>query len=257
MEFFKSEIKKTRKQTIYTIGIVSLIYLIIGHFIQDSYVLFRNIDLWMTLGQYLGLLYVLVAIAPVCWVMVYERKNNYLLYVIPRISKKKYILKKWFITSFSGGAITFSISFISLIVILYVFPEVNKLLPMSEDNALTVYYKGYYYVNHPFVYGTLLCLWRGVLGASYATLGFVISLYNKNIFIVMSSPFLFDLFNSFILGTLGYSQFEVMTGFDPSRVNGGVISKYTFIVSELTIILGIFIVFSYHRFYKKNEIFEV
>ncbi|MPW26363.1 hypothetical protein GC105_11245 [Alkalibaculum sp. M08DMB] len=252
-----SEVKKIFKFSIITTIISNILFVIICYMIQNQYALFYNMQLWSIGGEYLSLFYIIIAVVPVCWIMVYERKNNYLAYVVPRISKLKYLLLKWLISAFSSALVMFIISFTALLFILYIFPQVDIVLPLSENDISIRVYKGLLYVKYPLLYGFLLSAWRGILAFLFSTLGYVLSLFIKNLFIVLATPFLFGIIDSFVLGTLGYSQYEIITSFDPTRVKSEVISKYTFIFSALTIIILIVILLVYYSLIKKEKIFEI
>ena len=50
---------------------------------------------WEVGTELFSLLYPLFVVVPLCWNLYYERKNNFLLYVMPRVKIKKYLTAKW------------------------------------------------------------------------------------------------------------------------------------------------------------------
>lgn len=257
MKFVISELKKIWKVcTVVTIA-ATIAYMWLAYGIQDTYSVFHNIECWSIASQYLGLFYVLLVVGPVCWIIVSERKNNYLIYVLPRVSRKKYITVKWAVSAGMAFLSIFLISFVTLLFVLYVMPDVVPCLPLSEDYSLTNYYKGYYLVNTPLLYGFVLSCWRGIMAALYATLGFTLALFVNNLLVVMVTPFILDLLASYVLGTMGYAWMDTMTAFDPTRVRSEVVSKYTFLFAAAIIIAEIIAVVFYYKIIKREKVFEI
>lgn len=48
---------------------------------KDSYVFYRNIELWEQSNEVFSFIYAALASVPICWVVYYERKNNYIVYI--------------------------------------------------------------------------------------------------------------------------------------------------------------------------------
>lgn len=223
---------------------------------KDSYVFFRNIELWEESNTLFRFISAALASVPVCWVVYYERKNNYIVYTLPRISKKKYILTKWLITAIAGALIIFIISFVWLLISLYVFDPITT-IPDMNDRAETAHFAGYYFVNHPLQYGLLLSIWRAFLGFLTATMGYVLSLYEKNIFIVLSGPFVFRLIDVFILGNLRIPQYSLSVSFEPSTLTLGSTSPLTFLVGVLILVLAIAAIYVYYHVFRKEDIYQI
>lgn len=233
MKWIKSEISKILPRVTIVTLITTIVYVIICNFVNNQFETHKNIEVWMLSSQYLALFYVLIAVVSTCWIMVYEKSDNYLAYVFPRINMKKYIFAKGLITVTAAFLVIFMVSFLSLLIVLYVFPEVSYSTIVSEEEIMSSYYKGTLLVKNPLLYGFLLSAWRGILAALYAMMGFLLALFDKNIYVVLLTPFLFDLLSSYIVDVLGYPQYDVLTCFDPSRLASSKISCYTFLIPAM------------------------
>lgn len=212
-----------------------------------------NIEIWEQSGELFVFFFPLFAVIPTCWLMYYERKNGFLACTITRVSKEKYILVKWLVSSFGGAFIVFLVSFVGLLICLYFIPKVE---PWGTDYAIDKF-AGYYFVNKPFLYGFFLICWRTILGFLVASLGFLISLYVKNIFIVLTGSFVYSILENFILAILGVPYYRLVTSFDPSILSPEAISVQRMLVGPVILIGFIGVLLCYFRFIKKVSIYDV
>lgn len=53
--------------------------------IYQNYTLHYDLEAWEVGTELFSLLYPLFVVVPLCWNLYYERKNNFLLYVMPRV----------------------------------------------------------------------------------------------------------------------------------------------------------------------------
>lgn len=51
-------------------------------------------------SEYLGLLFSLPVTMPVCWQLYYERRDRFIIYTLPRVSKLDYLAVKWLACAF-------------------------------------------------------------------------------------------------------------------------------------------------------------
>lgn len=208
----------------------------------------HNIEIWQQSSQIFDLIFPLVAVLPTCWLMYYERKDNFLIYTLTRVSKKKYILSKWLMTSIGSAIIIFMISFVGLIFCLNFTKNVNLtgIQLQGYDKSLKEFY-GYYLVNKPYLYGLVLSIWRAIIGFIVGSLGFVLSLFINNIFIILTGPFVYVFISHYIFAILGVPYYSIITSFDPSTLAPGSISLGRLLVGVfllVVLILGIIIYFS-------------
>lgn len=230
-------------------GIIILPYL-------SGYSHYNNIDIWDASGVIFCYLYPLFAVMPTCWLLYYERRNHFLAYTQNRVSKKKYILSKYLMSSIGGGFILFAMSMIGLVICLYIVPEVGSSLNPIE-NLISGTFQGAYYVSHPFMYGFILSLWRFVIGFLMATFGFVLSLYVKNLFIIFTFPFIYTMAEDFILSVLGMQRYMLFTSFWPGYLQAKAITYGGLLVGPLLLIVVIALTILYYAKIKKEKIYEL
>ena len=213
--------------------------------------------------EYLNFLFPLIAALPVGWLMYYERKDNFLIYTLPRVSKRKYLLSKWIVLAGSAGLTMFIVMFVGVLTALYLKPEIIPDLTLVDpitgeliSSILTNHFMGELFANHPVIYGLLISVWRGALAAIIATLAFVLSLYVENLFVILTGPFIYEILENFILSVLGIPEYRLATSFGQG---GGLdltdINKISLAVGPLLLILFISFLVFYFKEIKKVTVY--
>ena len=127
-------------------------------------------------------------------------------------------MSKYLLTSFGGGLITFLMSFVSLIICLYIVPDITSSINPIENLSAAIFH-GDFYISHPFLYGFAISLWRFLIGFLIASFGFALSMFIKNLFIIFTLPFVYSILENFILSVLGLEHFRLFTSFWPMQLN--------------------------------------
>jgi len=218
----------------------------------------HNIEIWQQSNQVFDLIFPLIAVLPSCWLMYYERKNNFMACTLTRVSKKNYIISKWLMTSMGSAVIIFIFSFIGLIFCLVVTNniELSGIKLQGRDTSLEALY-GYYLVNKPYLFGLCLSIWRAIIGFIIGTLGFTLSLYVNNIFIIMTGPFVYVFIQHYILAILGVPYYSIITSFDPSILASKSISLERLLIGPFLLIVFICITIICFSIIKKNSIYDI
>ncbi len=212
-----------------------------------------NIQIWQESNEILGLIFPVFAVLPTCWSMYYERKNNYLMYTALRISKFKYIITKWLMSAIFGALVIFTISFSGLLTSLYL---INTVEPSGTDYAVKSF-MGFYLVHEPLMYGIALSLWRGMIGFLVATMGFILSVFSSNLFIILSGPFVYCILENFLLAILNVPYYRLVTSFSPYLLSPEAVTLGRLLVGPLILGFAIISISIYFKAVRKEKIFIV
>lgn len=198
LRLLKLELGKIFKPVITTTAILTVLTCILTCVLQRDYTVYFHIDAWEIGTEYIALLFPLFVTIPVCWQLYYERRDRFIVYTLPRISKQKYLSIKWAACALSGFCILFIPYVMSLFCALYVVIPANVLPPHDKYShfLLTLY------VQSPLIYGLLLSAWKALLGVLTMTFGFVLALFSRNIFVILTAPFVYVILENFILASL-------------------------------------------------------
>lgn len=111
----RNEWKKVFLPVLLTTVLLAIAMSVLSCTIYQNYVLHYDLEAWEVGTELFSLLYPLFVVVPLCWNLYYERKNNFLLYVMPRVKIKKYLTAKW---------IAYALGTLCIIVIPYILSAV-------------------------------------------------------------------------------------------------------------------------------------
>ncbi|ASA23971.1 ABC transporter permease [Paenibacillus donghaensis] len=218
------EWNKLKRPVLATLVLLTLSVCIMTSTLYRSYSLEADLESWEVGIAIIVFLFPLISVIPVCWLMYFERKDHFLMYTLPRVSRKRYLTAKWIVVAGSSGLIMFVSMAAGVITALYIKPDIVPFYavvdPTTGQGAPSLelhHFMGSLFVKHPLIYGLLLSLWQGVLSAVVATMGFVISLYITNIFIILTGPFLYIMLENFLLQLFPLRQYRIYLSFNPAH----------------------------------------
>lgn len=256
------EWRKVKWPVLIMLCIATAASMILSSTLYKNYALEYDLEAWEVGMEYINFIFPLIAALPVGWLMYYERKDNFLIYTLPRVSKKKYLLSKWIVLAGSAAVTMFIVMFAGVLTALYLKPEIVPVLtrmdPVTEElisSILTDHFLGELFAYQPVVYGLLLSVWRGVLAALIATFAFILSLYVENLFIILTGPFIYYILENFILSVLGMSQYRLVTAFEPGRSDSLDVGNLSLMIGPFLLILFMIVLVFYFKRIKKMTVY--
>lgn len=216
LNLIKLEISKVFKPVIATLIFTMIVFVGIVIKMGNEYHVQHSFEFWNVAIDYIAIIFPILAVCPTCWVMYYERKNNFLLYTFPRVSKKDYIFSKWIVCVLSAFLIIFIPMLIGGVISLSFLDNVHAPKPY-EPMFYSNLFMPDFLINHTYLYIFIHCLWNGFLAMIVATMGFVFSIYLNNIFVILTGPFIYITLDNFVMATLGFHKQRFISSF---YVNG-------------------------------------
>lgn len=244
------------------IALLSTAAIILSCTLYKGYELNYDLEAWEVGREIIDFLYPLFVVVPICWLMYYERKNNFLLYTIPRVGKSKYLTAKWTAAAISAFAIIFIPYFLSAIFALYVKPPIEPIvhiLPPGEIYTPSPFEHIYLetFTSAPLLYALLLSLWKSVIGVMVMSLGFVLSLYVKNIFVILTGPFIYSILENFSWAILRIPQYRLVTSFEPTAIAEELITPFSSAVGPALLIAFTAALWLFFAKMKRKTVYEV
>ena len=256
IRLIKNEFGKLKIPVILTIMLLSITAVVLSCTIYKGYSLDYGLEAWEVGCEILNFLFPLFVVIPICWNMYYERKNNFLIYTMPRVGKAKYVMAKWMAAAVSAFAIIFIPYLVSAVFTIYINePIVPNLRPEGVTPFTHIYLDTF--VNAPLIYAFLLSIWKSVIGVLVMSLGFVLSMYVKNIFVILTGPFIYSILENFSLAILQMPEYRIATSFEPTSVSASAISHISPIVGPLILIVFTTIIWLFIAKSKRNLVYEV
>lgn len=254
----KIEWRKVRIPVFLTIALLSIVICILTCTLYKGYALNYDLEAWEIGTEIFGMLYPLFVVIPLCWNMYYERKNHFLNYVIPRISIGRYLRSKWTVHAASAFCIIFIPWFLAAVFALHVKTPIEPISSvMTEEATGFTHVFQNMFITMPLLYALLLSVWKGIIGVIVMTLGFVLSLYVKNIFIILTVPFIYAVLENFTLAILRLEKYRLVTAFEPASIAADSFSVSSFFVGPAILLLFILGCMVYFTKVKKIPIAEV
>ena len=196
-QLIKNECKKMFLPVLLTTVALTIIMCVLIEKLYLSYTLHYDLEAWEVGTGGFSLLYPLFVVIPLCWNLYYERKNNFLLYIAPRVPVKKYLTAKW--TAYALGA--FCIMAVPYLLSAVYAIDIKVPVVPPETNTFSHVFQTAF-VEKPLLYAAVLSCWRGVIGILAMTFGFVLAMYCKNIFVILTGPFIYSILENFIMAIL-------------------------------------------------------
>lgn len=251
-DLIRMQCKKVLLPTLLTTAVLVIMMCVLTAKIYLSYTLHYDLEAWEVGTGVFSLLFPLFVVIPFCWELYYERRDNFLLYVAPRVSIKKYLIAKW---------VAYALGVFCLIVLPYIASALYALyikapVVMPETNTFTHIFQAAF-VAAPLRYAFWLSCWRGVLGILVMTLGFVLAMYGKNIFVILTGPFLYTILENFLLSILGLEKYRLVVAFDPTCISYHAVSQLSFLVGPALLLSVIGLTVFFLAKVKKNAVVSV
>lgn len=258
------EWRKLKMPILLTIIAGTFLSIILCSTIYKSYSLEHQLDVWEVGFTIFNVIFPLIAVLPTCWLIYFERKNGFLKYTLPRVSKKQYLLSKWLVISGSAFFTMFIISFAGVVTALYIVQPIDVFLgwisPETGKPAPSLihfHFAAETYLESPLLYGFLLSLWKGILSVIPATMGFVFSLYSKNLFVILTGPFVYLILENFVLQIVKFDHLRLAVAFEPTMIPVETVGLSSFIFGPVLAILVTILYVIYMKFKVKEDIYTI
>ena len=250
IDLVRNEWKKVFLPVLLTTVLLAIAMSILSCTIYQTYSLQYDLEAWEVGTALFSMFYPLLVVIPLCWNLYYERKNNFLLYVMPRVNIQKYLTAKWIAYAMGTLCIIVIPYVLSAVFALYIKPPV---VPFTLNKFYHIFQR--VFIENPLLYAVAISCWRGLVGILVMTFGFVLALYCKNIFVILTGPFMYSIFENFVLSTLRLESYRLVVSFDPTAVNPQVVSIFSFLVGP--IVLGVVIGLTAFLLSKKNAVVTI
>lgn len=202
------------------------------------------IELWNYGREYLHVLYPFIFTAPFCWMLFYEKNGSYWKNVYNRMNLWTYITRRVMLSIVLSAFAMWIVSAGSMVFAYMIAPMGRK----PDFNPIMTYkFYGEYQLAHPVVYGLLLTCWRGVLAAAYAAFAIGVTMLTRNIFVSMTSAFVYSVLENFITAILQVPELSTTTSFYPNRLSSKVITIPGLLAGPLVLLLVTAVLFIYYR----------
>ena len=250
IQLFKNEWRKVRFPVLTLMLALSIIMCVLSCAVYRNYTLHYELEAWEVATPVFNLLFPLVVTLPLCWNLYYERKNNFLLYVRPRVRPGKYLAAKWLVQAGCAFLLIFIPYILAAVFSLYVKEPIDAVRYQGFGSP----YKHVFlqiFTEKPMIYALLLSLQKGLIGVLVMTFGFVLALYVNNMFLILTGPFIYTELENFILSILGVPEYRLVVSFEPTAVASNSYSPVSVVFGPALLLLVCGVIWFYYAKIRK------
>lgn len=113
------------------------------------------------------------------------------------------------------------------------------------------------FTEEPILYALMLSAWKGLIAILVMSMGFVLSMYMDNIFLVLTGPFVYCVLENFVFSILMVERFRLMTAFSPSSLDPRAISAASFFTGPMVLLLVTALIWLVCTKGKRQSVLEV
>lgn len=216
-QLMKNEWRKVRFSVLFVTLLLCIIMSVLSCTLYQEYRICYDIEAWEIGTELIDFLFPLLVTLPLCWNLYYERRNDFLFYVRPRVKLRRYLRAKWQVQAAGAFLILFVPYMCSALFALYVKEPVKPWVPPAEGTTFEHVFSECF-TGMPFLYAVILSLWKGILGILVFTMGFVLALHEKNVFVILTGPFIYVVLENFILAVLRLEKYRLIVSFAPTSI---------------------------------------
>lgn len=214
-------------------GMASVI-LVLCRIISGDTAICDNIEIWIEACSYMDFFFPLVVCIPFVPLVYYQKRKGFLRYASIRCGKSRFI-------SFNLTAIalaTIVSTALAYFVPLVISVSVLKPTYTYDTSRLTDYALGYYEIYHTFLFGTVWCLWKGLIAFMFVLFGSMLALYTENLFVSVLSPFIYCMAENMVTALLGYPEYSIVTTYVLNRLSPDVMQGIHYVGGVFTYIIA-------------------
>ena len=127
-------------------------------------------------------------------------------------------------------------------VTLVISVKVLRPIYTYDTSRLINYALGYYEVNHPFLFGAVWCLWKGLIAFLFVLFGSMLVLYTENLFVSVLSPFIYCMAENMITALLGFPEYSIVTTYVLNRLSPDAMHGFSYVCGVFTYIITAFLI---------------
>lgn len=229
-KYFVRVVKRFTVPTL-LLSILLMVGLSISCYVISTNTLISNkIEIWIDACQYIDFFLPLVLCVVFVPLVFMQNKKGFIKYASIRTSKKRYILSQMvsiMVLVFIGTVMAY---YVPLILSLSVLQPQS----IGNRNDLLTYIWGEYQVYHPYLFGFVWCIWKGIIATLFTTFGCLLALYIDNLFIAMLLPFLYCMAENLVTALLQIPQYSIMTAYVLNRLSPSCMSVWNYIIGAVT-----------------------
>lgn len=192
----------------------------------------NRIEIWIEACDYVDFFLPLIICVSFSPFFYFINRRGFIKYAAVRIGRKRYLLVHFLATAICVVLVVVISYYATLCISLTMTPETTV-----PDNRLVAYVFGEYEINHPYLFGIVWCLYKGIVATLFVGFGNMLALYTDNLFVSVLGPFVYCMAENLITALLNIPMYSIMTTYVLNRLSPTCMHVHNYVVGCFTYIL--------------------
>lgn len=231
--YLKKNMKEMLTPVLLVYGIVLVVLCVSCYMISTNTLINYPIEIWIYGCELMDFFLPLVTVLPFVYYFYMQRKGGFIKYASVRMNQKTYIFHQMI-----SGVI---LSVVCSAVVYYAALVFSMHLPIAapgDGKGLLEYVFGSYQAYHPYMFGVVWCIWKGVVAGLFTLFGYFLALFVDNIFIVALAPFLYCMLENLITALLQIPEYSITTCYVLNRLSPRCMRGWNYVIGVIVFVVA-------------------
>lgn len=211
---------------------ITIILIILCSITANNTAICNRIEIWIEACDYVDFFLPLIVCLVFTPFFYFINRRGFIKYAAVRTGRNRYLLTH-FLASAICVVLIVGISYYSaLCVSLNMTPET-----LVSENRLVDYVFGEYEVFHPYLFGVVWCLYKGVVAILFVFFGNLLAFYTDNLFVSVLGPFIYCMAENMITALLNIPMYSIMTAYILNRLSPSCMHAHNYVIGCFTYLL--------------------
>ena len=197
----------------------------------NNTVIGNRIEIWIEACDYVDFFLPLIVCLTFSPFFYFINRKWFIKYATVRKGRRSYLLTHYLATVICVVLVVAISYYATLCVSLNMTPEISV-----SDNRLIDYVFGEYEINHPYLFGLVWCLYKGVVATLFVWFVNMLALYTDNLFVSVLGPFVYCMAENLITALLNIPMYSIMTTYILNRLSPTCMHVYNYAIGCFTYI---------------------
>lgn len=230
--YLRKNIKEMLVPVLAVYGIVLVVLCVSCYMISTNTMINYPIEIWIHGCELMDFFLPLVSVLPFVYYFYMQRKGGFIKYASVRMNKTKYIFHQ----ILSGVILSVACTAIAYYVALIFSMQLSIVAP-GDSKGLLEYVFGSYQVYHPYLFGIVWCIWKGMVTGLFTLFGYFLAMFVDNIFIVALAPFLYCMLENLVTALLQIPEYSIMTCYVLNRLSPNCMSVWNYVIGVIVYVM--------------------
>lgn len=232
MHYLIRSLKKFIVPSLVCTLLITIILIILCSITANNTAICNRIEIWIEACDYVDFFLPLIVCLVFTPFFYFINRRGFIKYAAVRTGRDRYLLTH-FLASAICVVLIVGISYYSaLCVSLNMTPET-----LVSENRLVDYVFGEYEVFHPYLFGVVWCLYKGVVAILFVFFGNLLAFYTDNLFVSVLGPFIYCMAENMITALLNIPMYSIMTAYILNRLSPSCMHAHNYVIGCFTYLL--------------------